>query len=309
MAPIVSLETRSARNVTPTSWENFCRYKDRKVRQMKAIFGEGGTTFQAGCVAGVVGRIAILPVDRGAYGAAPSVWLRGLQFGVISSVYVPLSRLEDNDLDLASPFGLDKAWAPKTFLVFWHGFAAGVTNRLLTNPFGRVRWEKAEYGMPYSQAVKSVFHDGPIQFWKNQHPIMINGLHTGMSFAMFSIFRRGLEWHFMKPSGDDDWQTHTALNFLAGGLGAAASSVICWGPSEHFYLGKVRRDSMITLGFRAAVLKEAPMFAVSMATLGFLTHYWNPEHYPAHGGLGFSTERTGPSFEAKQWRTIIGGWR
>lgn len=253
----------------------------RKREQFRAVREEPWSTFWAGAAAGLVGRSAVLPLDRGSTGAYHAVSARALQKAVLLSVYVPLAKY---NYSTAGDDPLERLKA-----TFFTGFAGGVTMRLMTNPLGRLRDEG--HGLREPRALTFLRFvtrgEGWVGLWRHRHPVFNAGLHTGTVF----VGMQGSRNYLVDKVGLTEESSvfkHALVNGAAGFAGSVFAAFVVWPWSNWRYLG-LRRESLVTWGPPYVAFKDAPLTAVTLFTFTMLMNYSaeGRVRHGKHSGFGY----------------------
>lgn len=262
-----------------------------KIERRGAIVLTDPFVFFSGGLAGLAGRAAALPFDRGGIkGPAQACYRRMPQFGLFVWIYVPLASQLLPGTERDPPF--------KAFSTFLLGAFAGFVMRLICNPINRVRDECLRTGDSFWKTCQVFKSKTVLQFFYTTPPLMVNAVYFGTLMTIFEGLRRFAERNSLVPikvekeeGGREKLTTsnYTAVaagNAVIGGISAAAASTICYPLSAHIYRQTVIHDSALCRGLLPTLRKEVPMMAVSFGVFSLLQPIIAP-HHGTRVGFGY----------------------
>ncbi|KAH9579792.1 hypothetical protein LSM04_001587 [Trypanosoma melophagium] len=262
-----------------------------KIQRRSSIIFTDPFVFLSGGLAGLAGRAAVIPFDKGGVkGPAQACYRRMPQFGLLMWFYVPLaSQLLP---------GTERDPAFKAFTTFVLGTFAGFMMRLICNPVNRVRDECLRTGESFLKTCQRFKSKTVLQFFYTTPPLMANAIYFGTLMTVFEGLRRFCERNRIIPihiekdkNGKDifnagNYATVALGNTLVGGVAAGVASTLCYPLSAHAYHQTVIHDSAICRGLLPTLRKEIPMMAVSFGVFSLLQPIIAP-HHGTRVGFGY----------------------
>ena len=238
-------------------------------------------TFFAGCVAGLAGRAAVLPIDWSPHrGAVAAVGGRALYNALLFGLYVPTLRHAQINNE-------DQAPMSRARRVAVVGCYATFVARFATIPFRQVQDAAKELGMRRRDVAVYMRRGdlGMTSFFITQHAPAVCAVYMAATFLCFEALRRVAETSVLRPLGlDSSLAAESACHAVLGGAATAIGSSATYRLSLSRYASLTAHTNTLEQGLRATLKKEVPMAMVTFYVFT-LVHGLVSPRIP-HGGFG-----------------------